>query len=58
MFFVIVKMVRTETRAGCSDINTNLENMNIYQFKRNISKARMQIAICMNDISITGETYS
>ena len=27
IFFVIVKMVRPDTRAGCSDIKSKLENM-------------------------------
>ena len=58
MLFAIVKMVRPETCAGCSDIKYNLENMKMYYLKHEISKANLQIAKCMNDISITGETYS
>ena len=58
MFFVIVKMVLPNTCTGCSEIKSNLENMNIYHFKHDTPKANRKISECMNDISIDGETYS
>ena len=54
MFFVIVKMVRPDTRAGCSDTKSNLENMKISHFKNDITKANLQISEWMNYISISG----
>ena len=57
-FFVIFKMVRPDTPAVCSDIKSNLESVNMSQFEHNISKANLQIAEWMNEISISGETYS
>ena len=44
MFFVIVKMVRPDTRAGCLDIKTKLDTMKMSQFKHDISKENLQIA--------------
>ena len=58
MFFVIVKMVHPDTRTGCSDINTKLETMKLFQFKHVIPKENIQISEWTNDISIEGETYS
>ena len=57
-FFVIVKIVRPDTPSGCSDIKSNLESMNMSQFKHDIPKANLQIAEWMNKIIISGETYS
>ena len=47
IFFVIVKIVHPNTRAGWSDIKKNLETMRMYHFKHDIPK-------CMNDTSISG----
>ena len=58
MFFIILKMVNPEKIAGCSDIKTNLETMKISQFKHEIPRANLLISEWMNDISISGETYS
>ena len=41
MFFVILKMVRPDTRTGCSDIKYNLENMNISHLKDEIPKSNI-----------------
>ena len=57
MLFVIVKIVRPDTRPGCSDINSNLENMKMSHFKHDIPKSNLQISEWTNKISITGETY-
>ena len=54
MFFVILKMVRPDTRAGLSDIKYNLENMNMSHFKHKILKSNLQIPEWMNEISISG----
>ena len=58
MSFVILKMVRPDTRVGCSDTNYKLEIMNISQFKHDTTKATLQIVEWMNEIYIYGETYS
>ena len=58
MFFVIVKMVQTDTRAGFSDIKYKLETANMFQFKNDITKYKLHISEWMNDISISGETNS
>ena len=58
MFFVIVKLVRPDTCAGCSNIMYRLENMNMSHFKHDIPKDNLHILEWMNEISITGETYS
>ena len=58
MFFVTVKMVRPDKCAEFSDIKSNLENMILSHFKRDIHKANLQIAEWMNEISIAEETYS
>ena len=58
MLLVNVKMVRTYTRAGWSDINSKLENMKMYHFKHEIPKANLHITEWMNDIYIFGEIYS
>ena len=50
-------MVWTDTRAGCSDIKINVDTMNMYQFKHDVSKANLQVAEWMNKISIAVETY-
>ena len=52
MFFIIVKMVRPETRAGCSDIKKKLETTSIYHFKHDIPTVNLHITECMNNISI------
>ena len=57
MFFVIVKMVQLDTNAGCSDINSKMENIDMYLFKHDIPKSNLQIKKWMNKISISGETY-
>ena len=44
MFLVLVKMVRTDTCAGLSDIKYNQENMKISHFKYDIQKSNLQIA--------------
>ena len=44
MFFVVVKMVQPDTRAGFSDIQKNLETMKMSQFKPYIPKANLHIA--------------
>ena len=54
MFFVIVKLLRPDTRAGCSDIKSKLENMKMFHFKHDIPKAKLNILECMNKISIAG----
>ena len=56
--FVIVKMLRPDTRARCSDIKYKLENMKMYHLKHDTHKANLQIKEQINYISITGETYS
>ena len=43
-FVVVVKMVQPDTRAGCSDIQKNLETMKMSQFKPYIPKANLHIA--------------
>ena len=58
MLFVIVKMVQPDTRAVCSYIKYKLENMKKYHIKHDIPKSNHQILEWMNEISITGETYS
>ena len=44
MFFVIVKMVWHDTHAGCSDINSNMENMKMYHLKHDILNANLDIS--------------
>ena len=39
MFFVIIKMVWPDTRAGWSDIMYNMDNMKMSQFNNDIPKA-------------------
>ena len=58
MFFVIVEMVRSDTCTGWSNINTNLESMKKSHSKHDIPKANLQIVKWMNEISISGETYT
>ena len=58
MFFVILKIVRPNTHTGCSDTNSNLENMKMFHLKHETSKANLQISEWMNEISNAGETYS
>ena len=58
MLFVIVKMVQPDTCTGCSDINTNLENMKMSQFKYDIPKTNLHILEWMNEIYIDGKNYS
>ena len=48
MFFIIVKMVRPDTRTGGSDIKSNLENTKKSYFKHVIPKANMHISEWMN----------
>ena len=43
MFFVIVKMVRPDTCAGCSDIKSNLENIKMSHFKHDTPKSKPYI---------------
>ena len=50
MLFVIIKMVRPDTCAGCSDINMKQETMSMSQLKYDISKDNLQITERMNDI--------
>ena len=52
MFFAILKMVRPDTCAGCSDIKSNLENTKMSHFKNDIPKANLNITEWMNEISI------
>ena len=54
MFFVVVKMVRPDTHAVCSDIKTNLESIRMSHFKHDIPKYNLQIVEWMNKISIYG----
>ena len=54
IFLVIVKMVQPDTRAGCSDIKYNPENMNMSHFKHDTPKANLQISEWINEISIAG----
>ena len=44
MLFIIVKMMRPDSRSGCSDINYKLENMKISHFNNDIPKANLHIA--------------
>ena len=57
MFFVIVKIVLPDTRAGWSDVKYKLLKMKMYQFKHDIPKANMQISEWVNEIFISEETY-
>ena len=41
IFFVIVKMVRPETRAGFLDIKYKLENINMSHFKHDTPKSNL-----------------
>ena len=56
-FFVMVKMVRPDTRAGLLDTKSNLETMNMSQFKHDITRANLKIVEWINEISIDGENY-
>ena len=58
MFCVIIKSLQPDTNAVCSDIKSNMENMNMSHFKHDIPKINLKIAEWMNEISIDGETYS
>ena len=58
MLFVIVKIVQPDTCSGCSAIKSKLENMKMSHSKHDNPKANLQIAEWINDIPITGETYS
>ena len=58
MFFVMVKMVHPDTRAGWSDIKTKLETTKMSQFKHGISKENLHIEEWINEISIAVEYYS
>ena len=44
MLFVIIKMVRPDTRAGCSYIDSKMENMKMSHFKHDIPKYNLHIA--------------
>ena len=57
MFFVIIKIVQPDTRAGCSGIKSNLENINMSQLKHDIPKSNLHISEWMKKIPIAGETY-
>ena len=57
MFFVIVKIVRPDTRTGLSYIKSKMYNMKMYQFKQYIPIANLQIEEWMNNIYISGRTY-
>ena len=57
-FFVIVKMVIPDTRAGCSDTKKKIETTKMSQLEHDISQASLQIIEWMNEISIAGEYYS
>ena len=50
MSFVILKMVRPDTRSEWSDIKSKLENMKMSHFKYEIPKSNLQIAEWMNEI--------
>ena len=43
MLFVVVKIVRPDTRLRCSDINKNLETMRMSHFKHDIHKANLNL---------------
>ena len=58
MLIFIVKMVQPGTRAGCSNIKTNIETMIMSQFNNGIPKVNLYISECLNDISLSVETYS
>ena len=58
IFFVVVKMMRPDTRARCSKIKKKFETMKMSQFKHDISKANLNIIEWMNEISIALESYS
>ena len=58
MLFSIAQMVQYDTHAGCSDIKTNLVTMNIPQFNHEIPRSNLHIVEWMNEISISGGTYS
>ena len=58
MFFVVVKKFEPDIRTGRSDIKFNMENMNMSQFKHDIPRSNLNIVEWMNEISISGETYS
>ena len=58
MLSVIVKMLRPDTRAGCLDTKYNLENTKMSHLKHDTPKDKLHIAESLNEISISGETYS
>ena len=58
MFFVILKLVQPDKRTGWSGINYKLENMKMSHFKHEVPKSNLKISEYMNEISISGETYS
>ena len=53
MFCVIIKSLQPDTNAVCSDIKSNMENMNMSHFKHDIPKINLKIAEWMNEISIS-----
>ena len=58
MLFVTVKMVRLDTRTGCSDIKSKPENTKMPHLKNDTPKTNLHISEWMNDISIAGGKYS
>ena len=50
-------MVCSDIYAGLSDINTKLYTTNMYQFKQDVSKEKLQIEGWTNEIFISRETY-
>ena len=57
MFFVILRIVRTEKRTGCSYIKYKMENISMSKIKHDILKSNLKILEWMNEISIAEETY-
>ena len=57
MLFVIIKIVRPDTRVELPDIMKNLEAARMSLLKHDTPKANLQIAEWMNKISISLETY-
>ena len=58
MVFVILNMVHPNTRSGWSDAKNNLETIELYQFKNDMSRENLKVEEKMNEISIADETYS
>ena len=54
--FPFLKMMFPDTRIEFSVIKTKIETIRMYQFKHDISKAKLNISEWMNDISIEEET--